>query len=109
MVLIGDSVSMRRVYQLISKVRKPRMLLTGETGTGKELWHRPFMTAASPYFPAIYRTKLRLPAREPARKRAGSGYRKGGAFTGADRDRKGLFAPTAPCFDEIGDMPLTVR
>ncbi len=110
--LIGESPGMRAVYRLVGKVlHSPvNVLLTGETGTGKELVAR-----------AIHQCGLRrsraflvqncasLP--ESLLESELFGYRKG-AFTGADRDRQGLFdaADGGTLFlDEIGDMPLALQ
>lgn len=110
--LIGSSPLMKQVYRLISKVlhSEANILLTGETGTGKELvaraiheyGHRrtkPFVVQNCASLPdGLLESEL-------------FGYKKG-AFTGADRNYQGMFdaAHNGILFlDEIGDLPLTLQ
>lgn len=110
--LIGSSPLMKQVYRLISKVlhSDANILLTGETGTGKELvaraiheyGHRrtqPFVVQNCASLPdGLLESEL-------------FGYKKG-AFTGADRHHQGMFdaANNGILFlDEIGDLPLTLQ
>lgn len=110
--LIGNSPVMKQVYSLISKVlhSEANILLTGETGTGKELVAR----AIHEYghrrtFPFVVQNCASLP--DGLLESELFGYRKG-AFTGADRNYQGMFdaADNGILFlDEIGDLPLTLQ
>lgn len=110
--IVGQSLAMRRVFDLVRKVAPTRstVLLTGESGTGKELIAR-----------AIHRQGPDPEARFVAVNCAAIphellenqlfGHRKG-AFTGADRDQPGIFvhAGTGTVFlDEIGEMTLPTQ
>ncbi len=110
--LIGDSPRMRGLYRLIGKVlHNPlNVLVRGETGTGKELVARAIhdcgLRRAKPF---LVQNCASLP--EHLLESELFGYRKG-AFTGAERDRAGLFdaADGGTLFlDEIGDMPLPLQ
>ncbi|AKT42628.1 sigma 54-interacting transcriptional regulator [Chondromyces crocatus] len=106
--LVGTSDAMRRLYALIDRVKDADIpvLITGESGTGKEV---------------VART---LHEKSPRGKKPFLGINCGaipehlleselfghvrGAFTGADRDRKGLFREATEgtlLLDEIGEMP----
>ncbi|AQZ96804.1 sigma-54 interaction domain-containing protein [Halopseudomonas phragmitis] len=110
--LIGDSPAMQAVYQLIGKVlhNPVTVLLTGETGTGKELVARAIHDYGSRRTqPFIAQNCAALP--ENLLESELFGYRKG-AFTGADKDHRGLIdsADGGTLFlDEIGDMPLALQ
>ena len=110
--IIGDSPAIRQVIATIRKVAPSNLpvLITGESGTGKEL------VAA-----AIHRHSRRANKRYVTFNAAGQsetliedqlfGHVRG-AFTGAERDREGVFeyADGGTLFlDEIGDMPLTMQ
>ncbi|GGJ89211.1 sigma-54-dependent Fis family transcriptional regulator [Pseudomonas matsuisoli] len=109
---IGRSAPMKALYRLIAKVLHTpvNVLLNGETGTGKELAARAihdFGSRRAQTF--VVQNCASLP--ESLLESELFGYVKG-AFTGADRDRKGLFdvADGGTLFlDEIGDMPMTLQ
>lgn len=106
--LVGTSAAMRRVYALIDRVKDTNVpvLITGESGTGKEVAaraiHRASARADKPFFGlncgAVPEHLLESELFGHVR----------GAFTGADRDRKGLFREADQgtlLLDEIGEMP----
>lgn len=110
--LIGKSVAMRKTCSLISKVlHSPyTVLLRGETGTGKEVVARALHDHGPRRSKAfIVQNCAAVP--ENLLESELFGYRKG-AFTGADRDRAGLFDAAnggTLLLDEIGDMPLSLQ
>jgi len=110
--LIGKSVAMRKTCSLISKVlHSPyTVLLRGETGTGKEVVARALHDHGPRRSKAfIVQNCAAVP--ENLLESELFGYRRG-AFTGADRDRAGLFDAAnggTLLLDEIGDMPLSLQ
>ena len=109
---LGASPTMQAVYSLIERVAASSVdvLVTGETGTGKELVARAIHTgsrrAAGPFVPvdcgaipdALLESEL-------------FGHERG-AFTGADARRMGLveFADGGTLFlDEVGELPLPLQ
>jgi DNA-binding NtrC family response regulator len=107
--MIGSSAPMVDIYKTISKVAPSdaTILIQGETGTGKELLarmiHRNSRRAAEAFIPvdcgAIAPTLLESELFGAMR----------GSYTGADRDRTGVFeaANRGTVFlDEIGDIDL---
>jgi serine/threonine-protein kinase PknK len=110
--MVGTSGGMRRVYSLIERVKDTDIpvLITGESGTGKEI-------AARAIYEGSSREKGRMLAvncgaiPETLLESELFGCVRG-AFTGADRDRKGLFreADGGVLFlDEIGETPLKMQ
>src|SRR5712691_7714930 len=110
--IIGHSPKMRAIFEMVQTVapQSSRVLITGETGTGKELVARavhenspraqqPFITINCGAFPeTLLESEL-------------FGYMKG-AFTGANENRQGLFqaAHGGTLFlDEIGNMSLAMQ
>ena len=106
--LIGTSSSMRRVYALIERVKETDVpvLITGESGTGKEMVARAVHQAGPrAKKPFIGVNCAAIPANLLESELFGSVR---GAFTGADRDRRGLFQEAdggTLLLDEIGEMP----
>ncbi|WP_342378792.1 sigma-54 dependent transcriptional regulator [Myxococcus stipitatus] len=110
--LLGGSGAMQALHGLLSQVatRDLTVLLTGETGTGKELAaravHRESPRAAKPFVAVNCGA---LPAELVESELFGHAK---GAFTGATAAKPGLFeeAHGGTLFlDEIGDLPLPVQ
>jgi len=110
--LLGESPAMRRVKEAIAAVAGSdyTVLIRGESGTGKELAaravHALSRRAAGPFLsvncPAIPDQLLESELFGHVR----------GAFTGAERDRRGLFLTAQGgviVLDEIGDIPMSVQ
>lgn len=110
--MVAQSQAMASVFQLAQKAARysTTVLILGESGTGKELIargiHYQGERAAKPLVPVncggipenLLESEL-------------FGYKKG-AFTGADRNKKGLFqeADGGTIFlDEIGELPLSLQ
>ena len=110
--LKGKSESLRRVIIQAEKIAryKTTVLITGESGTGKELLARGIHQAsdrARKAFVAVNCGSIPDNLLESEL----FGYKKG-AFTGADRDKKGLFgeADGGTLFlDEIGELPAAMQ
>jgi Nif-specific regulatory protein len=110
--IIGNSNKMREVLEMVRQVAPSNaaVLIRGETGTGKELVaqaiHYNSTRAKQPF------VKLNCAALpESLLESELFGYEKG-AFTGANRSRKGRFhqANKGTLFlDEIGDMPQSIQ
>jgi two-component system nitrogen regulation response regulator GlnG len=110
--LVGSSAAMQQVFRQIANVAGSQLsvLITGETGTGKELVaaaiHRhssrkekPYLTVAPVSFSeSLFESELFGHVR--------------GAFTGATEDRQGLFELAnggTVLLDEIGDLPVAAQ
>ncbi|WP_420146502.1 sigma-54-dependent transcriptional regulator [Spirosoma sp.] len=110
--IIGHSKAIQQAIELARKVAvtDTTVLLTGETGTGKEVFaqaiHQSSPRRMGP-FVAINCGALGKDILESEL----FGHR-AGAFTGASRDQKGLFAEAnkgSIFLDEIGEMPLDLQ
>ncbi|WP_456433808.1 sigma-54-dependent transcriptional regulator [Thermosulfuriphilus sp.] len=106
--MVARSAAMRKIFNLLPKIAQApsNVLITGESGTGKELIARaihnlsprkdkPFVVVNCGGIPAnLLESEL-------------FGYSRG-AFTGASREKKGLFAVAhggTIFLDEIGELP----
>ena len=109
---IGNSLAMKRIYELIDKVADTdaNVLILGENGTGKEIAARTLHLRSSrkdmPFIAvdmgAISETLFESEL---------FGHKKG-AFTDANEDKKGSFeyAKGGTIFlDEIGNLPITLQ
>ncbi len=110
--MVGASSAMKLVYDRVSRVAPTdaTVLITGESGTGKELvaesLHRLSRRAHRPYI-AINCGAIAANLIESEL----FGHERG-AFTGADRQRKGVFerAHQGTLFlDEVSEMPLELQ
>lgn len=110
--IIGESPGIRNIIATIKQVAPSNIpvLITGESGTGKELIaaaiHKHSKRAGKRYvtFNAAGQSETLLEDQLFGHVR--------GAYTGADRDREGVFeyADGGTLFlDEIGDMPLPMQ
>jgi DNA-binding NtrC family response regulator len=110
--MTGHSPSLRRVYRLARLVapRQTTVLLTGETGTGKELVARALHTLSPRRErPFVIINCAAIP--EPLLEAELFGYNRG-AFTGAFQSRLGriqLAQSGTVLLDEVGDLPLSMQ
>jgi two-component system nitrogen regulation response regulator GlnG len=110
--LLGESPAMREVFRLIGRVAASdlNVLVTGETGTGKELVARALHEeSARRDKPFVALNTAAIPSELLESELFGH---EAGAFTGATRRHAGRFeqAEGGTLFlDEIGDMPLALQ
>jgi two-component system response regulator PilR (NtrC family) len=110
--LIGKSVAISRVFELVRKVAptKTNVLISGESGTGKELVARALHHLGSrPQGPFVAVNCGAIP--EALLESELFGHVRG-AFTGADREHAGLFVTASGgtlFLDEIGELPMALQ
>ncbi|MBI4606285.1 MAG: sigma 54-interacting transcriptional regulator [Planctomycetes bacterium] len=110
--ILGESAAARKVVQWIRQVAPTSLpvLITGETGTGKELVARALHgESARSGGPFVSVNCAALP--EPLLEAELFGYVQG-AFSGAEKDHAGLLRSARGgtfLFDEIGEMPLALQ
>ena len=110
--LLGSSQAMQQVHQTIEKVAATNatVLITGESGTGKELAARAIHRASNRSDkPFVSINCAAIP--EGLIESELFGHEKG-AFTGADRLRKGKFElanGSTLLMDELGDLPIPLQ
>lgn len=110
--ILGQSAALRRVVDLARKVAvtDATVLLTGETGTGKEVFAQAIHQASSRSSKNFVALNCSTFSRELLESEL-FGHTKG-AFTGAFKDKKGYIeeANGGTLFlDEIGEMPLDLQ
>ena len=110
--MVGKSPSMQDVFSMALKVARfdSTVLITGESGTGKELVaqgiHRESERQSGPM---VAVNCASIP--ESLMESELFGHVKG-AFTGADKDKQGLFAMAQGgtlFLDEVGDIPIALQ
>ena len=110
--LLGKNARMTEVFSRVARVASSscNVLITGETGTGKELVAQAIhYTDATRLGPLVAVNSAALP--EPLMESEFFGHEKG-AFTGADRQKKGRFEIARGgtlLLDEIGEVPLGMQ
>ncbi|MCA1684932.1 MAG: sigma-54 dependent transcriptional regulator, partial [Planctomycetia bacterium] len=110
--LLGKSPRMRDVFNRVARVAMKlcNVLITGETGTGKELVAQAIhYTDATRRGPLVAVSCAALP--EPLLESELFGHERG-AFTGADRQKKGRFEQAQGgtlMLDEIGELPIGMQ
>lgn len=109
--VIGQSPAIMKIIRQLNLLRTTDIpiLLTGETGVGKDHMARYFHSVARPGRPYVAVNCAAIP--ESLIEAELFGHDKG-AFTGAERNRRGLFEVAnggVLLLDEIGELPLALQ
>ncbi len=109
--VVAEDVATRALLSKASRIARSRIsvLLLGESGTGKEVLAREIHRLSGRRGPFLAVNVAALPGTLAEAELFGHAR---GAFTGADRERKGLVeaSSTGTLFlDEIGDLPLALQ
>lgn len=110
--IVGRDPKMRQIHAVIRTAApsEASVLIEGESGTGKELIAAAFhFQSPRAEFPLIRINCAAIP--QELLESELFGYKKG-AFTGADRDKRGLIEATAGgtlLLDEIAEMPIHLQ
>lgn len=110
--MIGRSQPMLEIYETIRATARSdaSVLIVGESGTGKELISTAFHTESNRAERPFIRINCAAIPHDLIESEL-FGYKKG-AFTGADRDKRGLIEATAGgtlLLDEIAEMPMHLQ
>jgi transcriptional regulator with GAF, ATPase, and Fis domain len=110
--LVGTSSAMRKVYALIDRIKDTDVpvLITGESGTGKEIVAHAIHNAGRRSKGAFTGINCGAIPEHLLESELFGHVR--GAFTGAERDHKGLFREAdggTLLLDEIGEMPKKMQ
>ncbi|HVY31296.1 MAG TPA: sigma 54-interacting transcriptional regulator [Polyangiaceae bacterium] len=110
--LVGTSNAMRKVYALVDRVKDTDVpvLITGESGTGKEVVARAIHNASARSKGKMLGVNCGAIPENLLESELFGHVR--GAFTGADRERKGLIREASGgsiLLDEVGEMPLKMQ
>jgi serine/threonine-protein kinase PknK len=110
--LVGTSTAMRKIYALVDRVKDTDVpvLITGESGTGKEVVARAIHNASARGKGKMLGVNCGAIPENLLESELFGHVR--GAFTGAERDRKGLFREAeggSLLLDEIGEMPVKMQ
>jgi transcriptional regulator with GAF, ATPase, and Fis domain len=106
--MVGTSAAMRAVYSLVDRLKDTDVpvLITGESGTGKEMAARALHASSAQRKGRFVAINCGAVPEHLLESELFGCVR--GAFTGADRDRKGLLREAeggTVLLDEIGEMP----
>ncbi|HSI05967.1 MAG TPA: sigma 54-interacting transcriptional regulator [Myxococcota bacterium] len=114
--IIGSAPSMQRMYAMLDRLTRtagqaePTVLITGETGVGKELVAREIHASSARRAGPFEVFDASAVAANLIESELFGHVR--GAFTGADRDRVGVFARArggTVFIDEVGELPLDLQ